>query len=117
VPIPRWNFLQNIRIWSQYAPDSLGKFNGSWLHSTATSDRVIFLGYFNNGTFLNNQMAIAYLPMKPFDEPDFGRYLPLFGSGGFAAGTPLSTQMIKNQKRKEKTNFKMIKIIIIRKRK
>ena len=69
MPIPRWNFLQNIRIWSQYAPDSLGKFNGSWLHSTATSDRVIFLGYFNNGTFLSNQMAIAYLPMKPFDEP------------------------------------------------
>jgi len=56
-------------------------------------------------------MAIAYLPMKPFDEPDFGRYLPIFGSGGFAAGTPLSTQMIKNQKRKEKTNFKIIKII------
>jgi len=111
VPIPRWNFLQNIRIWSQYAPDSLGKFNGSWLHSTATSDRVIFLGYFNNGTFLSNQMAIAYLPMKPFDEPDFGRYLPIFGSGGFTAGTPLSTQMIKNQKRKEKTNFKIIKII------
>jgi len=48
---------------------------------------------------------------------DFGRYLPIFGSGGFAAGTPLSTQMIKNQKRKEKTNFKIIKIIIIRKRK
>merc|ERR1711936_706341 len=66
VPIPRWNFLQNIRIWSQYAPDSLGKFNGSWLHSTATSDRVMFLGYFNNGTFLSNQMAIAYIPMKPF---------------------------------------------------
>jgi len=41
-------------------------------------------------------MAIAYLPMKPFDEPDFGRYLPIFGSGGFTAGTPLSTQMIKN---------------------
>ena len=48
---------------------------------------------------------------------DFGRYLPIFGSGGFAAGTPLSTQMIKNEKRKEKTNFKIIKIIIIRKRK
>lgn len=56
-------------------------------------------------------MAIAYLPMKPFDEPDFGRFLPIFGSGGFTAGTPLSTQMIKNQKRKEKTNFKIIKII------
>jgi hypothetical protein len=62
-------------------------------------------------------MAIAYLPMKPFDEPDFDRYLPICGSGGFTAGTPLSTQMIKNQKRKEKTNFKIIKIIIIRKRK
>jgi hypothetical protein len=55
--------------------------------------------------------------MKPFDEPDFGRYLPICGSGGFTAGTPLSTQMIKNQKRKEKTNFKIIKIIRIRKRK
>merc|ERR1712173_220228 len=74
VPIPRWNFLQIIRIWSQYAQDSLGKFTGSWLHSTATSDRVILLGYFNNGTVLSNQMAIEYLPMKPFDEPDFGRY-------------------------------------------
>jgi len=31
-----------------------------WLHSTA-SDRVIFLGCFN-GTFISNQMAIAYLP-------------------------------------------------------
>ena len=69
MPIPRWNFLQIIRIWSQYAQDSLGKFNGSWLHSTATSDRVILLGYFNNGTVLSNQMAIEYLPMKPFDEP------------------------------------------------
>jgi hypothetical protein len=62
-------------------------------------------------------MAIAYLPMKPFDESDFGRHLPIIGSGGFAAGTPLSTQMIKNQKRKEKTNFKIIEKIIIRKRK
>jgi hypothetical protein len=61
-------------------------------------------------------MAIAYLPMKPFDEPDFGRYLPICGSGGFAAGTPLSTQMIKNQKRKEKTNFKRIDKRISRKR-
>jgi hypothetical protein len=43
--------------------------------------------------------------MKPFDEPDFGRYLPICGSGGFAAGTPLSTQMIKNQKRKRKDKF------------
>jgi len=31
--------------------------------------------------------------MTPFDEPDVGWHLPIFGSGGFTPGAPVSTQI------------------------
>jgi len=94
-----------------------------WLHSTA-SDRVMFLGCFN-GTFISNQMAIAYLPTKPFDEPDVGRHPPMFGSGGFTAGAPLSThrdfghgfRIVKENKKRHKFQIRIKINKIFRKRK
>jgi hypothetical protein len=45
--------------------------------------------------------------MMPFDESDIGRQSPMFGSGGFTPGTPVSTPIYKRQKKdKEKIKQK-----------
>jgi len=40
--------------------------------------------------------------MMPFDESDIGRQSPMFGSGGFTPGTPVSTPIYKRQKKRQK---------------
>jgi len=49
------------------------------------------------------------LPMMPFDESDIGRQSPMFGSGGFTPGTPVSTPIYKRQKKRQRENKIKIK--------
>jgi hypothetical protein len=46
--------------------------------------------------------------MMPFDESDIGCQSPMFGSGGFTPGTPVSTPIYKRKDKREKK----IKIIL-----